>query len=286
MASIRQIRRRMKSIDNIHEITKAMEMIAAFRFKKAEIRFTRSKFYFFELERLFSSFCNAADKLDHPLFEKRDVKKKMLVLLTADKGLCGSYNTNLHKKATAWFRENSRYEISLFPVGKIGNEYFRRRKVKIVSARPDRSKVDMAFVRELTEELKGLYLKREVDSIEILYTDFRVGGGGQNRTIPFLGLDYLLKEGDSGLVATDYICEPNFEEIFISLLSKFLEGEIYGVLLESLASEYCARMVAMKQATENAEEVLDDLTLLRNKTRQANITRELSEIVSGASVLV
>ncbi len=287
MASLRQIRRRMKSIENIHEITKAMEMIAAFRFKKAEHRFTRSKHYFFELERLFSNFSASIENLTDPLFEKREVTKKLLVLVTADKGLCGSYNTNLFKKTMLWLKENQKFDAALLTIGKMGYEHFKKRPVTLLSVYPDRSQVDIAFVKKITEDLKTLFLNKTVDSIEILYTDFRVGSAGRTKVIPFLSLGYLLEEtGSSGLPPIDYIYEPGLNEIFRALISKYLEGEIYGVLLESLVSEHSARMVAMKQATENGEEVLDDLVLLRNKTRQATITRELSEIVSGSSVLV
>ena len=286
MASLRQIKRRMKSIENIHEITKAMEMIAAFRFKKAENRFTRSKQYFIELERLFSNLSSSAETIENPLFEKRVIKKKALVLVTADKGLCGSYNTNLFKKTNLWLKENQGFDTYLVPVGKMGYEHFKKKAVKVLSAHPEKVQVDITFVSKITEELKGFFLSKTVDSIEILYTDFRVGTSGHNKMIPFLSLDYLFEEGGSNFAPVDYIYEPAANEIFNSLIAKYLEGEIYGVLLESLVSEYSARMIAMKQATENGEEVLDDLKLLRNKTRQATITRELSEIVSGASVLV
>ena len=286
MSSLRQIKRRMKSIENIHEITKAMEMIAAFRFKRAENRFSKSRTYFLEIERLISNLSNASVNFHDPLFEKRQIRRKALVVVTADKGLCGSYNANLLRRALGWLNENKAVEAFLAPVGKIGVDFFSKRRVPMLASFPEKSRADFEMARNMTEQLKAFFLQGKVDSIEILYTTFRVGVQGKIKLAPFLSLDRLLKNSAGEKKVTDYIYEPNFAEVFSPLLSRFMEGEMYGVLLESLTSEYAARMAAMKQATENGEEVLDSLKLLRNKTRQATITRELSEIVSGASVLV
>lgn len=285
MASLRQIRRRMRSIENIHEITKAMEMIAAFRFKKAENRFSKSRHYLAEMEKLVANLSAAATELRDPLFEKRDVRRKTLVLFTGDKGLCGAYNSNLIRLASQWLKDNASSETSLVPVGKVGYEYFRKRNVRMLASYPEKTAADLALAKKITEELKSLFLSSKTDSIEFLYTTYRVGSTGQNRVTPFLALRYLVERA-SATAEIDYIYEPGFDTVFSALLGRYLEGKMFLTLLESLTSEYSARMVAMKQATENGEEVLDSLRLLRNKTRQATITRELSEIVSGASVLV
>ncbi len=277
----------MKSIENIHEITKAMEMIAAFRFKKAEGRFSRSRSYLLEMEKLIANLSRAAgENLTHPLFEKRKLKKKALVVMTGDKGLCGAYNTNLMRAAQVWLNQNKGYETFLVPVGKVGCDFFKKRHASLLSAYPEKASVDLKMAKALTEELKGFFLSGKADSVEILYTAYRPGSTGSNRVQPFLSLNYLMEQKKDDKGGVDYIYEPDFDTVFISLLTRYLEGKIYLCLLESLTSEYNARMVAMKQATENGEEVLDSLKLLRNKTRQATITRELSEIVSGASVLV
>ncbi len=276
----------MKSIENIHEITKAMEMIAAFRFKRAENRFSKSKSYLSELEKLVANLSSAAGELTDTLFEKRQVAKKALVLMTGDKGLCGAYNTNLIRSATQWLKENSRFEPVLVPVGKVGLEFFRKRHLPFLFSYPEKSMVDIALAKRITADLKDAFLKKRVDSVEILYTSFRVGSTGQNKIAPFLGLSYLTQGKEGSKVFSEYIYEPDFQSVFMTVVSRFLEGKVYLCLLESLTSEYSARRMAMKQATENGEEVLEGLRLLRNKTRQATITRELSEIVSGASVLV
>lgn len=286
MASLRQIRRRMKSIKSIHEITKAMEMIATFRFKKAEVRYTRSRAYLMEMEKLVANLSASAAKLSHPLFEKRELHKKTLVVMTGDKGLCGAYNSNVIRTASQWLKDNAAFDPKIVPVAKVGTEFFRKRHLDFPLSYPEKSMADFSLAKKITSELKELYLSGRTDSVELLYTSFRVGGTGTNRITPFLGLSHLVEVKDPKAGETEYIFEPDFSSVFVSLLERMLEGKMYLALLESLTSEYSARRIAMKQATENGEEVLDSLRLLRNKTRQATITRELSEIVSGASVLV
>ena len=279
----------MKSIENIHEITKAMEMIAAFRFKKAENRFSRSKPYFQEIARLASNLASSStDPISHAFFEKRKIEKKSLVVITADKGLCGAYNASLIRAAAQWLRENKDFETSLVTVGKIGADTFKKRQTSILFSYPEKSKADLRMAKKISEDLTGAFLKKKTDSIEILYAALKIGGTGQILIKPFMGLDRLAERSkeEKKLKTVDYIYEPGYAQVFPEVIQRYIESEIFSVLLESLASEYNARRVAMKQATDNGEEVLDNLRILRNKTRQATITRELSEIVSGASVLV
>ncbi|MBI3251911.1 MAG: F0F1 ATP synthase subunit gamma [Candidatus Omnitrophica bacterium] len=153
MASLRQIRRRMKSIENIHEITKAMEMIAAFRFKKAETRFMKARPYFLETEKLIADLSGAAGEVSHALFEKRAVKKKTLLVLAADKGLCGAYNTNLLRAALAWLAENRDFETSLVPAGKVGVDFFRKKNLPVLSAYPEKTAVTSEFAKKITADL-------------------------------------------------------------------------------------------------------------------------------------
>ncbi len=276
----------MKSVENIHEITKAMEMIAAFRFKRAETRFSRARAYGAEAEKLVANLSSSVTDLSSPLFEKRPVLKKTLVVMTGDKGLCGAYNSNILKLASAWLRDNAGFETQVVPIGKVGLEFMRKRHIPMLASYGDRGMVDTAYAKKVTDDLKSAFLEKKSDSVEVLYTAFRVGGMGQIKVVPFLGLSYLLESAGRKSAPVEYLYEPDFNHVFWMLVERFVEGKMYLFLLESLTSEYSARRVAMKQATENGEEVLDSLKLLRNKTRQATITRELSEIVSGASVLV
>src|SRR5262245_9983429 len=193
MASLRQIRRRMKSIHNIHGITKAMEMIAAFRFKKAENRFSRSRAYFREMERLVQNLAASATERSDALFEKRDVKKKALVVLTGDKGLCGAYNTNLLREADRWQKKNAAFETFVIPAGKIGAEALKKKHARVFASYPERSNVDFALARRVVEELKKAFLSGKLDSIELLYAPYRAGGAGAPKVVPFLGLSYLVE---------------------------------------------------------------------------------------------
>lgn len=289
MASLRQIRQRMKAIHNIHGITKAMQMIAAFRFKKAENRFSRSRAYFAEMEKLVANLSASAVHLKDPLFEKRKVARKALVVITGDKGLCGAYNSNLMRAANAWREAESAagFETFIVPVAKVGYELFRKRQVPTLLGYPEKALVDLELAKKVTEDLKGLFLSGQVDAIDVLYSAYRAGTAGTLRTVPLLSLHYLIENARStDKNPVEYLYEPDFEAVFLNLVARYLEGKVYMILLESLTSESSARMIAMQQATDNAEDVLDNLKLLRNKTRQATITRELSEIVGGANALV
>ncbi len=266
-----------------------MGMIASFRFKKAESRFTKSRNYFIEMERLVTNLSGAAGEgLNvNPLFEKRNIKKKALVVMTGDKGLCGAYNSNLLKMATLWLKDNAAFSPVIIPAAKVANDFFRRKHLPTILGYPEKAMADLALAKKMTQDLKTAFSGGQVDSIEILYAAYRAGTPGRPQIVPFLSLSYLTAQKTAQKEeAAEYIYEPDLNTVFISILSCYLEGKIYMTLLESLTSESSARMLAMTQATDNAEEVLDHLKLLRNKTRQATITRELSEIVAGANVLI
>src|SRR3989338_3997683 len=191
MASLRQIRRRMRSISNIHEITKAMGMIAAFRFKKAENRFSRARNYFVEMESVVADLAGSAEGLDHPLFEHREPKRKALVVMTGDKGLCGAYNANLLRAAGQWFERNQGTENYVVPVAKVGYDFFKKKRRPILLAYPEKASVDLALAKHITEDLKGLYLESKIDSVEVLHTSYRAGAAGTIRLGTFLGLRHL-----------------------------------------------------------------------------------------------
>ena len=276
----------MKSVHSINAITKAMQMISTFRFKRAESRFSKIRAYLTELAGILANLSASAKDLNHPLFEKREVKKKVLIVMTGDKGLCGAYNTNLMKAALLWKKQNAAFEVSFVPVGKVGYESFRKKGHLLALFYPEKASADFSLAKKMVEELKDLYLSKKVDEVSLLYTHFKAGGSGLAVIEPILPLNHLIENKKDKRAAVDYIYEPGFEQVFFDLLQRYLDGKIYLSVLESLTSEYSARMMAMKQASENGEEVLQDLKLLKNKTRQAVITRELSEIVGGASILV
>ena len=286
----------MKSVQSINSITKAMQMISTFRFKRAENRFSKIRAYLLELEGILANLSRAAKDLKHPLFsarggpvfggEKRAIRKKTLVVLTGDKGLCGAYNTNLLKTALVWKRQNAASETSFVPIGKVGAESLKKKGHVLSFYYADKAMVDFVLAKEITGKIKELFLSKGADEISLLYTRFKAGGAGQTVVEPLLPLNHLLEVPKNSGAVVEYIYEPGFEAVFSEVLEKYLDGKIYLAALESLTSETSARMMAMKQASDNGEEVLHDLKLLKNKTRQAVITRELSEIVGGASILV
>ncbi len=276
----------MKSVQSINSITKAMQMISTFRFKRAETRFSKIRSYLVELESILANVSAAATKLEHPLFVKRPVSHKTLIVMTGDKGLCGSYNTNLLKAALVWNKENGAIGTSFIPVGKVGCEAFKKKGLLTPIFYTEKMLVDFHLAKKMTGQIKDLFVSGRTDEVSLLYTHFKPGGSGVSRIEPFFPLTHLAENKKDLRQSVEYIYEPGFENVFFDLIGRYIEGKIYLSALESLTSEYSARMMAMKQASENGEEVLEDLKLLRNKTRQAVITRELSEIVSGASVQV
>ena len=276
----------MKSVQSINSISKAMQMISTFRFKRAENRFSKIRAYLLELGGVLSNLSSAVADLEHPLFEKRQVKKKTLIILTGDKGLCGAYNANLIKAALEWRRQNAAYKTAFVSVGKVGSEVLRKKGHRLALVYPEKAAADFALAKKMVGDLKQLFLSRSSDEISLVYTRFKAGGTGQTVVEPLLPLNHLIESRKKSSTTVDYIYEPGFDKVFFDLLQRYLDGKMYLSLLESLTSETSARMMAMKQASDNGEEVLHDLKLLKNKTRQAVITRELSEIVGGASILV
>ncbi len=185
MASLRQIRQRMKAIHNIHGITKAMGMIATFRFKRSENRFSRSRNYFLEMEKMVGNLSAATTDLKDPLFADRKIIKKALVVMTGDKGLCGAYNTNLIKAMTVWLKENAAYQPVIIPVAKIASEFCRRKHLATLLGYPEKAQVNLELAKKMTEELKELFLSGRVDSIDILYGAYKAGTAGRVVQIPF-----------------------------------------------------------------------------------------------------
>lgn len=285
MASLRQIRRRIKSVESIHEITNAMQMIAAFRFKRAEMGYTRSAPYIGEIEPMLLRLIHPEKSVDWPLFEKRAVLKKALVIFAADRGLCGSYNVNIFRAVSEWEQNNSAVENFFYPIGKVGVQFIKKKRLNLLGSFLEKSSADAKTYFDIADELKKAFLDGRVDSIELLYTSYHRGSQGVIKRVPYLGLHYMLDQYQSTSVQKDILFERDYPDVVEALTKRYLVEKLRGVFLESLTSEHNARMIAMKQATDNGDEVLDYLTLLRNKTRQASITNELAEIVSGANSL-
>lgn len=285
MANLREIRRRIKSVQSICDITKAMEIISAVRYKKIDTRFKKSLSYSENLARLMSRFMTEERVAGHPLFEERPIRKELVVLVTGDRGLCGSFHSQLFKE---YFRYagSVKHDLAVYVVGKVGTTFAQRRGLKI-----HRSITGIGFeftasaLAEKTEELIRLFTSGQYDRISVLCTDLSRSGSQKPVMEPFFGLNYLFAAAGKGETESAYLVEPEPKSVVAALVELFVRQRFYTLLLRSVTAEFLARMLAMKQASDNGKEMVDELTLERNKVRQAMITRELSEIIGGVNAL-
>ena len=283
MASLKELRRRIRSVKSTQQITKAMEMVAAAKLRRAQARALAARPYAAKLTGMLANLSGAAAELDHPLFKAREVKSTALVLVTSDRGLAGAYNTNLIRAADQRLRRAPAGSIQLVLLGKKGRDYFRRRKYPILGTYVDLpAEANLDFVRRLTQELIDHFVAGTVDRVEIQYTQFLSALNRRVVTEVFVpvGGGERKGAGDSNI-----IFEPDAATIFAELLPRYATAKLFAAVADSLASEHSSRMVAMGSARKNAGELIDLLVLRRNRLRQAVITKELLDIVGGAEAL-
>lgn len=284
MASARDIRRRIKSVKNIQQITKAMKMVAAARLRRAQERAIASKPYTEKIREVLANVTATARDVVHPLLETREVKKIGYLILSADKGLAGAYTSNLIREALSQIKDKDKNDYGLILVGRKARDYFRRRGYPIDGEYIGFSeKPTYQHAVNLAALIGEKYASGEYDQIHLVYTRFYSPVNLKPTTSQLLPV----ASGQSGesQEGAEYIFEPNAAEVLGLLLPKYLETVIYGGLLQSAASELGARMAAMGSATDNAQELIAKLVLNYNKVRQATITSEISEIVGGAEAL-
>lgn len=296
MASLRDIRKHISSVKSIKQITYAMKMVAAARIKKAQGAILASRPFAFEMDRLIADLYSELGEDDlsgtavRELFCERPAGGPLcLVLVTADKGLCGSFNTNLLKAAAAWLRENRGRKIYAVAVGRKSRDFLKRLKGldleivhEMVGIFP---KAGYKHAQLLSDEVLKLFLERRAESVTLIYNEFKSMVAQKVVTDRLLPLkSHILAAGEKAQKA-DFGFEPRKAELLDALLPRHLGAQLYRTLLESQAAELAARMSAMESASKNASELIDGLTLKMNKTRQAMITTELNEIVSGAEAL-
>jgi F-type H+-transporting ATPase subunit gamma len=294
MESSRDIKNRIKSITNIKQITRAMEMVAANRLKKAEGRATSSRPYTQNITSILSNLTGSTPEKAHFVEPKEEVKKIMVLLITSDKGLCGAYNTNAIQNTVRFLKENSEKEITLHLMGKKGNIFFRNRpytigeyytetveEIGLSSLKAGDHKVS-EIVAKMIEDFEG----GNFDEIHLFYTKFKTVMKSNPAKVRLLPLENIDAEaGDKKALQGDSILEPSSEAIFSKLLPKYLECQLRQAIFESLTAEYASRRMAMIAASENAEEIIGDLTQIYNKARQEAITKELLEVVSGSEAM-
>ncbi|HMM20885.1 MAG TPA: ATP synthase F1 subunit gamma [Selenomonadales bacterium] len=282
MPSTRDIRRRIKSVKNIQQITKAMKMVAAARLRRAQERANASRPYTEKIREMLAEVAGNARDSVHPLLAVRDGEKTAYLIVGADKGLAGAYTSNLIREVLPHVQGKD--GVHLLTVGRKARDYFKRRGYTLDQEYTGFSeKPTHQHAVDIAREVAGAYADGTYDEVYLVYTQFFSPINQKPTLIRLLPVETSgSQEGDQ---PRDYIFEPSAEEVLALLLPKYLETVVYGALLQAAASELGSRMTAMGSATENAEELISKLVLNYNKVRQANITREISEIVGGAEAL-
>ena len=282
MANTREIRNRIRSVKNIQQITRAMEMVAASKLKRAQDLVQAAVPYAEKLRLVMGEVGKSAAGVSHPLLAQRPVERTCVVVMTSDKGLCGAYNGNIIRKAMAYIGSLPRDSARLVIIGKKANDFFKRRPFEILKywSFPGRE-VEVSFVAEIGRFLAEGYEKTDFDRVVMFYTKFKSAMVTTPLQVGLLPFESAEGEEDGGASAL-YIFEPGAEELMEKLLPKYLQNQIYLALVEAAASEHGSRMVSMKNATDNCDEMIRNLTLAYNKMRQASITGELLEVVAGA----
>jgi F-type H+-transporting ATPase subunit gamma len=289
MATLRDILRKIGAVKKTKQITRAMNMVAA-----AKLRSTQGKMEGFEpyagkFAEVLGNLASGIDPEIHPLLVTREeIKSVELLHFTADRGLCGSFNANAIKQAEKWIEEQQGLgrDYSLTLVGKRGRDYFRKQGVNIRDAHVQiYGKIDISFVNQMARELTNRYLNGEVDEVHMIYTRFLTVARQEPTLVKLIPIEPPQQTAEEAEQAAEYLCEPSAEDLLIELLPKHISVQIYNAFLQNEVSEHAARMSAMDKATKNCSEMVDELTLVYNKARQASITAELMDIVGGAEAI-
>jgi len=282
MPTLLDFRRRIRSVKNTQQITRAMKFVAAARLRRAQENALAARPYARELAKMLRSIMGRINEPQHPLLATRAEERVLVVVLTGERGLAGAFNTNILKKANEVFRANKGKKLSVIPVGKKGRDSLKRAGFEFAAEYVNvLAKVEFSTAREIANLVTELYKKEEIDAVYIVFSEFK-SVISSNLTVEKL-LPVEKMEAAGGESQTDYIYEQPVEKLLDRLLPRYIETTVLRAMLESSAAEYAARMTAMESATKNAGEVIQGLTLHMNKVRQAAITREIIEIVSGAS---
>lgn len=284
MATLRDIRRRIGSVQNTKQITRAMKVVAASRLRRSQERIFNARPYADQMLALLESVAARLEQRHHPLLARRPERKILLVVVTADRGLCGAFNANLLRTAQSYIRERGADKVSLVTVGRKGRDFFRRRSVNITAEYVNIFKqLEFSHAKELAEKIIGLYTSETVDAVDLVYNEFKSMMVQNVKVERYLPIEpRVAAEGE---FQADYIYEQPPAEILRTLLPRYVEVQVFRALLESQAAEYAARMTAMDSATNNADDLIETLRLKLNRARQAGITKEIIEVVSGAQAL-
>jgi len=284
MAKTRDIKRRIRSIRSTMQVTRAMKMVSAAKLRRSQERIVQARPYARRMLEVLRSLASRANPDAHPLLAVRPQERIAVVIVTADRGLCGSFNTNVYKKAAAFLEELSASQASLYFVGRKGRDHFRRdRRPKKREWTDVYRTLGFTTAAEIAGDLMAEYVAGNTDAVYVVYNEFKSVIQQHpvvERLLPIERLDLA-----PGEVAEDYIYEPEAAALFDRVLPRHVEVQVYRSLLESVAAENAARMTAMESATTNAADLIESLTLYMNRVRQASITTEIIEVVSGAEAL-
>jgi len=282
MATLLDIRRRIRSVKSTQQLTRAMKMVAAARLRRAQDSIFNARPYANQMLTLLASLAARTEQRAHPLLAERPIEKVLLVLITADRGLCGAFNANLIRAAQDYLERSGDKEVSIIAVGRKGRDAFRKRPLKMVSEHINLfGRLQFLHAQQVAKEIVDLYTEQKVDAVDFLYNEFK--SILMQRVMVERYLPVKPVQPATGEALIDYIYEQPALEIFNALLPRYVEIEVYRALLESQAAELAAKMTAMDAATNNASELIDSLTLHLNRVRQAAITREIIEVVSGGA---
>jgi F-type H+-transporting ATPase subunit gamma len=292
MATLLDFRRRIRSVKNSQQITRAMKFVAAARLRRAQEAALAARPYAQELARVLRSTMARIQDPQHPLLERREEKNILAIVLTGERGLAGAFNANILRKANEFFRTNRDKKVVTVPVGKKGRDSLKKAGFTFAGEWVNvLSRVEFKAAREIAKLATDLYIEKKVDSVYIIFSEFKTVMSVNLTVEKLLPIEAIpeagtSKEKESAKVAetqVDYIYEQPEAQLLDKLLPRYIETQILRAMLESSASEYAARMTAMESATKNAGEVIEALTMHMNKVRQAAITKEIIEIVSGAA---
>ena len=284
MPTLLDFRRRIRSVKNTQQITRAMKFVAAARLRRAQEAALAARPYALELARVLRSTMARIDEPQHPLLARRPEERVLAIVLTGERGLAGAFNTNILRRAHEFFRSASGKKISVVPVGKKGRDSLRRAGFHFPAEYVNvLAKVEFSTAREISTLVTELYAKNEIDAVYLIFSEFKTVMSANLAVQKLLPVETASGEAAEESSRTDYIYEQPEKQLLDKLLPRYVETQVLRAMLESSASEYAARMTAMESATKNAGEVIQGLTLHMNKVRQAAITKEIIEIVSGAS---
>jgi F-type H+-transporting ATPase subunit gamma len=290
MPTLLDFRRRIRSVKNSQQITRAMKFVAAARLRRAQEAALAARPYALEIARLLRSMMTRVQEPEHPLIEKREERNVLAIVLSGERGLAGAFNTNILRKANEFFRANAGKKIVTIPVGKKGRDSLKKAGFTFAGEYVNvLARVEFKTAREIAGLATELYAQREVDAVYIIFSEFKSVLAPNLAVEKLLPIESISEERDNKSkeaaadAQVDYIYEQPAEQLLSKLLPKYVETQVLRAMLESSASEYAARMTAMESATKNAGDVIEALTLHMNKVRQAAITKEIIEIVSGAA---